>query len=178
MTRIVDFIKARIAEDETWALAASRPPDGLGTQGPGATPDPLPNGVHWQWRYGNEYLGFKTPPEPEPGCVTGPGEVCWLSTVEQFPTPDGEDGETSPGLYSQGILEMDLEAAVHIARHNPAQTIRDVRADRKLLDRCVQVVVKGSKTPNAPEVKLALYVMRVMALKHARHSDYQSSWRP
>ena len=177
MTRIVDFIKARIAEDETWALAASRPPAGIGHQNSGETPEPLPNGVHWQWRYGNEYLGFKTPPEPEPGCVTGPGEVCWLSTVEQFPMVDGEDGETGPGLYSQGVLDMDLEAAVHIARHDPARTIREVRTDRKLLQRCMQIT-DGSAAPNSPEVKLAQYVMRTMAAKHARHTDYQKSWRP
>lgn len=177
MTQLVEFIKARLAEDEKWALAASRPPDGIGPQDSGATPAPLPNGVHWQWRHGNEYLRFKTPAEPEPGCVTGPGEVCWLSTVEQFPAPDGEDGETSPGLYSQGILDMDLEAAVHIARHSPAKTIRDVRAERKLLQRCTQVV-DSSNAPNAPEVKLALYVIRTMAAKHARHADYRKSWRP
>lgn len=177
MTQLVDFIKARLNEDETWALAASRPPDGLGTQSTDATPDPVPGGVHWQWRHGNDYVRFKVPPSPEPGCVTGPGEVCWLSTVEQFPVPGGYDGETSPGLYSNGILEMDLEAAVHIARHDPAKTIRDVRAERRMLQRCIQVV-DGSTKLNAPEVKLALYVIRMMALKHSRHADYQKEWRP
>lgn len=173
---LVEFIKARLAEDEKWALAASRPPAGIGPQNSDATPDPLPNGVRWQWRFGSEYLRFKTPPEPEPGCVTGPGEVCWLSTVEEFPLPDATD-ETSPGLYSQGVLEMDLEAAVHIARHDPAKTIRDARADRKLLKRCIQVV-DGSKTPVSPEVKLAMYVIRMMAAKHSRHADFQKEWRP
>ncbi|HZE38662.1 MAG TPA: DUF6221 family protein [Stackebrandtia sp.] len=177
MSKVVDFIKARLSEDETWALAASRPPDGLGTQNSSVTPDPIPGGVRWQWRYGSEYLPYKTPPEPEPGCVTGPGEVCWLSTVEEFPAPDGEEGDTTPGLYSQGILEMDLEAAVHIARHSPSRTISEAKVDRRLLQRCIKVL-DGASAPNAPEVKLALFVIRTIATRYARHPEYDKSWRP
>lgn len=74
------------------------------------------------------------------------------------------------------------EAAEHIARHDPARTLAEVEAKRRILDHCADMLRPDSAWggPTGPEDidPGAWYVLRLLSLPYADHPDYRDEWRP
>jgi hypothetical protein len=87
----------------------------------------------------------------------------------------------------------------HIARHDPARTLREVEAKRRIIELHELAVSKdparfsaltGEPLPDAYEVTCAVCgwadddptsgceTLRLLALPHADHEDYREEWRP
>ena len=121
------FIKARLNEDERWALAASAPY----RYAVGNPPVPE-GGVHWTWVVGENW----TPVTPDPATdefveANGDEWSCNLATVEEWRSEVGN--WMMRRTYAGTIEEMDPSAAGHIARHDPARVLREVEAKRQIL---------------------------------------------
>jgi hypothetical protein len=84
--------------------------------------------------------------------------------------------------YAPGLLD-------HIALHDPASALRRVAADRRIVERCAEVIgnqdlsdydrpgsLKDTATPLA--VFLAVETLRDLALPYADHPDYREEFRP
>ncbi|MFE7954405.1 DUF6221 family protein [Streptomyces sp. NPDC057413] len=84
-------------------------------------------------------------------------------------------------VTTQGMAEEDAEArALHIARHDPARVLRDIEADRALLDRYAEVAANDMDDVEyahgwANALGLAV---RYRAVRFADHPDYREGWRP
>jgi hypothetical protein len=173
---IVDFIEARIREDEKWARLVSEPPSEL---------DPEPaDGVHWDWvvfvRSDYEPLDMPDPFSKEAnGMLTETGTLAWLSTVEKYHLVEGDD--PAPGIYSDGIHNMEGPAAAHIVRHDPARVLREVAAKRHIMERhCAstppyvqycQGCSEESLLEDCPE-------LQDMAFVWNEHEDWNQEWCP
>ncbi|MFC4120925.1 DUF6221 family protein [Nonomuraea zeae] len=63
--------------------------------------------------------------------------------------------------------------ADYIARHDPARTLRDVRARRRTLDRCQEGLLSGD-----PRLAgFAAAAVREMAQRWDDHDDFDEGWR-
>jgi len=185
MDDLIAFLRARLDEDEQWALAASRPyPYADGAPG---VPE---SGVRWQWVEGPDW----EPTRPDPAVrefVAEPGVSCNLVSVETWPS----SGRLMPRPVATEIIEMDSAAAGHIVRHDPARVLREVAAKRgELADhtlhddgescrRCVVWGVQLSLDPGpapavAARVPFPCPTLRRLALPYADHKDYQEGWKP
>lgn len=208
MTTLLDFLEARLAEDEAWALAASQP---YKYSAEGAT---VPaGGVHWTWVVGENWTPVTADPAVD-DTVGGPehyGCPVNLASVEEWPTQGSDHGwpvRTMRRTVANEMVEVDSSAAGHIARHDPARVLRDVAAKRRLLalhphHRYAEPLDASSRfeEDRRPAFDEApLYVgcaschydhrheetypswwcdtVRLLALPYADHPDYRSEWSP
>ncbi|MFD3741603.1 DUF6221 family protein [Streptomyces sp. NPDC058629] len=91
----------------------------------------------------------------------------------------------------EGVTELtphaadDAGVAQHIARHDPARVLRDVEAQRQIMQvhnardnwgTCVGCPrdAEGSMNVGIDECP----ILRALALPYADHPDYQDAWRP
>ncbi len=100
---IVEFLEARLAEDEAAAREA-------------ITPDRP--GTHWEWE--------STADDDDPESPR------WLRTVEEFPTTSGV-GDLPGFPLGYDRKAEPSPAMDHIARHDPARIRREVAAKRALV---------------------------------------------
>lgn len=127
MDDLINFLQARIAEDELWALAASAPyahADG--------EPRVPAGGVHWTWAVGEDWKPARPDPVTE-ATVGGPeyyGCNVNLISTEQWPTALGT---RMPAPVANQMVEVKSGPAGHIARHDPARVLREVEAKRRIL---------------------------------------------
>lgn len=63
--------------------------------------------------------------------------------------------------------------AMHSIRHDPARVLREVEADRRIIERYEQMKADGES-----HWFLIYDVIKLRALPHADHPDYDESWRP
>ncbi len=129
--QLIAVIERGLAEDEQWALAASKPyPHSEGD------PEVPASGVHWTWVVGENWEPV-TPNLVEDEFVERDGDWgCNLATVEEWESKSytsTEPGRMMPNTYASEIAEMDAAAAGHIARHDPARVLADVAAKRAVL---------------------------------------------
>lgn len=75
------------------------------------------------------------------------------------------DSEVARGNHAQ--------IARHIARHDPARVLREVEADRRIIERYEQMKADGES-----HWYLIYETLKLRALPHADHPDYDESWRP
>lgn len=132
-------LRAWLAEDELWALEASRFSAENNPERGWAVPEQIPGGMHWRWGYGENWDTF-TPdvsispvlnevPEPnEWHHVTLASVETWewrleSGTVSQMPERIIGDSDRIP-----------TAAAGHIIRHDPARVLADIAGRRALLD--------------------------------------------
>ncbi|WP_329520524.1 DUF6221 family protein [Spirillospora sp. NBC_01491] len=80
-------------------------------------------------------------------------------------------GGDQDGVWTHIVRRADTEpVAVHIARHDPARVLADVKAKRTLI---VELDSYGG-----PETADAYYVvLRHLATVYDTHPDYQDDWR-
>jgi len=101
---IVEFLEARLAEDEAAAREA-------------ITPDRP--GTHWEWE--------STADDDDPESPR------WLRTVEEFPTTSGV-GDLPGFPLGYDCKAEPSPAMAHIARHDPARALAEVAAMRSLVE--------------------------------------------
>jgi hypothetical protein len=133
VTDLIAFLTARLDEDEQWALAASAP---YRYAVEGAT---VPaGGVHWTWVVGENWTPVTADPAVD-DTVGGPehyGCPVNLASVEQWPTASRPDRPMRRTVATE-MVEVDSSAAGHIARHDPARVLREVEANRWILEQHV-----------------------------------------
>lgn len=166
---IVAFLRARLAEDEQVARAA--------------TPGP------WRWDLGGGAFE-DDPPQPLADPVrdgwghNGPDLVTVAVHDEQvggrtIPVPDIV--VTSTGYDADQVVVKRADAA-HIARWDPARVLREVEAKRRLIAEIVPRVQSmdeqistewgGSLDDAAGDL------LRLLATAYADHPDYRPEWAP
>ena len=107
---IVEFIEARIAEDDAVAREAI---------------DPARPGTHWEW----------AAPDYDPD----PTSPRWLRTVEEFPTTSGVGDLPGFPLGADCQVSEPRRGMAHVARHDPARVLRQCAALRALIEHHVHV---------------------------------------
>lgn len=108
---IVEFIEARIAEDEATARAAI---------------DPDRPGTHWCWEDGE-----RDPLQPGVEVEGLDTQAISLRTVEEYPTLV----HPLPAFVLRQVEARQQGALWHIARHDPGRELREVVLKRRILDR-------------------------------------------
>lgn len=127
-----EFIEARLAEDELWALACSAPNSWRGEHRPIAT------GVHWTWAVGDNWEPYPIDPLEEYAGESAHDTSPCLVTVERWPYSDSTLKSAWKDFQHQAISRVDeirSAEAGHIARHDPARVLREVEAKRRTLAR-------------------------------------------
>jgi hypothetical protein len=172
---LIAFIRARIDEDERWALAASAPY-------PYAAGDPkVPaGGLHWEWVTGDNW--DTVTPDPVLGEHVADGDPVWLASRERWPSSTRPDDPRwqMRRTYGEDIQEMDAAAAGHILRHDPARVLQGVNADRTLLDWAEAYWRDGKDTEGGPRLlaQAARQALECLGLRWVEHPDYRPEWRP
>ncbi|WP_371053639.1 DUF6221 family protein [Rhodococcus gordoniae] len=103
---IVEFLEARIAEDEAIAREAI---------------DPDRPGTHWKWEAPDDY-------------GDDPEAPLWLRTVEEFPTTSGVGDLPAFPVGYDFMASPSSRGMAHIARHDPARVLRQCAALRGLVE--------------------------------------------
>lgn len=163
---IIDFIEARIAEDEATARAAL---------------DPKRPGTHWQWV--NDETDEPIGDLDEDSAISGLS----LRTVEEFAS-DLPAAWVGDGLLPAFVIHTAEEvipgAGDHIARHDPARVLREVAAKRAILADIVsamngmdlQINSEWGVGPMDPADYESVALLRLLALPYSDHPDYDQSW--
>lgn len=146
MTSIVEFLRARLDEDEAVARGAIVP----------------------------AHVGYKPHPELSEWVYQG-DEVEYAQTPEMLGHKYPENYYVTMDSEGLTPAVGD-EVGPHIARHDPARVLREVEAKRALLDECVDVInLPGGweydDTPN-----LAWFALRGLAAAYSDHPDYREEW--
>ena len=87
---------------------------------------------------------------------------------------------SSPGgpvVYDEG--SPDENQAPHIARHDPARVLREVKAKRQAVRRCAARMDEMDMYPNglvSPRAVLARQVLMDMGAVYSDHPDYDQAW--
>lgn len=149
MSDLAEFLLARIAEDEAVARAAI---------------DPDRPGIHWHWVNSND----DSPSVPrgqhaDREYMTDPAS---LRTVEEFPTSSVGN---LPSFAISHAEEVRSGPALHIARHDPARVLAECEAKR--------AIVEEATHPQTSSVE-GYNILRILAVAHADHPDYDEEWRP
>lgn len=145
---LLDFLRARLDEDERMARVA--------------TPGP--------WRWGDWTPTFGTPERERQRLERAP-------SLGPFPAIRERD-ENVTGVLPSLEEPIDLDGggqlteqykvnAEHIARHDPARVLAEVQAKRGILDLINQ---RGDD--------MSVYYLRRLALVYADHPDYDEAWKP
>lgn len=168
-----EFIEARLAEDELWALAASAPPSY-------ANAPTVAGGAHWTWATGDWWTPYTVDPLEE---FIGEG-ADWLAptlvTVEEW------TNETSSRPFRHSVLsaeEVRTSDGGHIVRHDPARVLREVAAKRAILKRhartshgyCDGCGYQDCDEPLIEDAEQCLE-LRDMASVWSDHPDYRTEW--
>lgn len=126
MTNLVEFLRARLDEDEQIARAAS----GSTVIGEPGNWRPSPRGDEWEAYAGEieeELLVALRPGLPRPPDVMS---GYWGAWVSNDPTHDPAAGSAMPAL-------------THAGRHDPARILADVAAKRELVDAYAALAVRS-----------------------------------
>jgi hypothetical protein len=155
---LVDFLRARLDEDEAVARAA--------------TPGP------WQWwNLEGADMGWAD---------NGPR----LETVARGPRySDGSQGAATTVVSGWGHdawgTSVEEPDAAHIARHDPARVLADVKAKRAIVEDYRELRRQASAMADGPmgETARNMYAGLTLALRHlasvyADHPDYDATWAP
>lgn len=156
MTTLIEFLEARIAEDEAAARAA--------TDGP--------------WGVDKDGEVYKSDSVREVPCTRLDGSK-YISTDQINVTCDSEGMRAS----------VELENAIHIARHDPARVLREVAAKRAVLEtvlpcptclegsRCVPHDASAGAPTWRPATDRDERALKLLATVYSDHPDYREEWQ-
>lgn len=156
-TAIVDFLRARLAEDQAAALrACTRMPGHSERRGLALNADsdraPAVLDAHW---------------DGERWVAAADSELSADPAVELSPR--------RPAARRRVADISDPETARHIARHDPARVLAEVEAKR-------QIVEHHGEPHECPEYDVAwdspCPTLRHLAAVYADHPDYREEWKP
>jgi len=131
--------------------------------------------------------GTRTPPDWHQGPVEDPE---WESNEVVHMWPPEHHTPYEQDKHWRG-LTTGAELAAHIARQDPARTLREVEAKRQLVG-IFEIAVRNEALPHPQHVqgiyppavfisgyRAALeYTLRCFAALYADHPDYQADWAP
>lgn len=174
MADIVAFIEARLAEDELWALEASRRDESA----------PVAGGAHWQWETNHDQVLTIDPLTTTYIGDHAEGEYVSLRSVEEFPTSVG----SLPQFAISVAHEVPVCVGGHIARHDPARVLAEIAAKRAIVAdyQIVRANNAIEKANDGDEVRAAArdliakslrMVLRRLASVWSAHPDYDPAWR-
>ena len=166
MSDLVEFLRARLLEDEWWALEASRLQDQEGA----------PAGDHWQWEtYDDDDVCELNPARHMyVGEDRGTYGVS-LRSKEQYPT---ESVGMLPNFAISNASEVPIAAGGHIVRHDPARVLRDVAASRRTVDRYERLAAEMCASAlDEDRAWVLLPTLIDLASVHASHPDYREEWK-
>lgn len=155
MTDLVEFIKARLDDDERAATAA--------------TPGP------WRYDPGKQWFSIENKMLRDAAARAGvQGEEFVGAGL-----PDATIGvaATGPADHPQSMAD-----AAFIARHDPARVLREVEARRRLVEQCVitgpDLSFIGSEFHPGDDTELSAFTLALLALPYVDHPDYDATWSP
>lgn len=157
--KMISFVEACIAEDEWWAVEASRADERGYT----------PTGEHWIWETSENDIAVVPDPAVDEflgdsirDCGVG------LRSVEEYPT----ELTYSPLLRHVMFSAEEVPSAVggHIIRHDPARAMREVKAKRAIL----RVVTAALADDSADQE--ARYLLSTLAMVYREHPQYSATW--
>ena len=151
MSDLTDFILARVAEWEAWAIACEE--------------------LRWEWR-GNELDDLVTPDPAIDEYIDGES-VCSLRSVETFPY-SSFPGE-GPRFLIHAAEETQATAAGHIVRHDPARVMRQCKSFRRIVDMWTDADARDSEGIVEDALRP---VLDALAAIWADHPDYREEWKP
>jgi hypothetical protein len=173
---LVEFIRARLAEDELWALAASSPDSWRGDY------PPVPTGVRWTWALGDNWEPYEIDPMEEHIGESAGDQSLTLVTVDEWPRREPGYGHThfrhDVISYAEEVRTVD---GAHIARHDPARVLRDVAAKRRILALADKTRAWTDGSAGATAGYAAAIVsdtLRLLALPYVDHPDFRPEWSP
>jgi hypothetical protein len=160
---LVNFLKARLDEDEQVARAASRRKhDGW-----------TPSGEHWQWVEPDQDQVLALDPVAEE-CLNDYGRAD-LRSVEEYPVGSGLGNLPHFVVRSEEVRTLD---AMHIARWDPARVLAEVEAKRRIVDWCESVEIEFSRAGLGDRTDGTHMVFaRWLALPYADHPEYRPEWQ-
>ena len=167
---IRSFIADRLAEDELWAIEASRDDD-----------HPVPEGgAHWQWVVAGDDEVVTPDPEATDHVgddAEGYGRDVSLRSVEEYPVRS-MPGRTLPQFAIHTAEEVLPAVGGHIIRHDPARVLAEVAAKRALL-----AALEDNATANdfddrgASAAREALDIARRhLASTWSEHPAFEPAW--
>lgn len=162
MMEIVEFLRARLDEDEAVARAATPGPwrwlPPSGESYPQSDEALVTDGGEW---YSCEFF-----------CAWGPGSVTSRGEQRTPHKHEHQRYETVVGAwgYDASAVEAEQHDRNHIARHDPARVLREVGAKRRIVDDLAGALDWGHM---APVIKC---VLRSLAAVYAAHPDYRQEW--
>lgn len=143
---IVEFLRARLDEDEVAAKAAI---------------DPSRPGTHWEWE------------APDEG--GDPESPRWLRTVEEFPTTSGV-GDLPGFPLGYDCKATPSAAMDHIARHDPARVLREIAAKRALIADYQRYEAERRRMMNGWAPSTESPVIKAFAAVYSDHPDFDPAW--
>ena len=151
MSDLVEFLRARLAEDEAGARAA--------TAGP--------------WYWDGDYPSTAPCPHGTEWCDHGPD---LRSRGVQTESGNDEYVTNATGYDASWMVIPDADAK-HIARRDPARVLAEVAAKREMVAHS-EIVHERAKVGPAPGDGAWFLMLRYLALPYAAHPDYDKEWRP
>ncbi|MEU8346203.1 DUF6221 family protein [Spirillospora sp. NPDC048832] len=114
-------------------------------------------------------------------CASAPWKAAPSGTVgidTDEPAPTAESA-----TKAEFVAKAENDAyAEHIARHDPARTLAEVAARRRIVDdyeKNTWILGQGHRTPELEAAQAVREsVLRLLALPYATHPAYQEEWRP
>lgn len=173
LSEIVQFLRARLDEDEWWAREASRLREQEGQ----------PAGDHWQWEEGDgdRVLSLDPAQSEYVGAEHGSVRVS-LRSRELYPTAHVGD---LPNFAISAAEEVPTTVGGHIVRHDPARVLADVDAKRRQIELC-EYMAGWSDVHNSRVSEHEMASMRIaseqmlllLAAPYADHPECRDEWRP
>lgn len=143
---IVEFLEARIAEDEAIAREAIVPHR---------------PGTHWVWE--------------APDDDGDPESPRWLRTVEEFPTTSGV-GDLPGLPLGSDCMASPSAAMPHIARHDPARVLRQCEAMRAIVGDYKRYLAEERRRMNGWVTEKDSPIVLALASIWSDHPDYRVEW--
>lgn len=160
MDDLIEFLRARLDEDELWATEASRR---------GGSPAVL-GGVHWRW----EDPETDEVVEPQPGLQTYVDDDragVSLRSTETFPATVGD----LPQFALHIVDTVPSAVGGHIIRHDPARVLAEVEAKRKVV-RIAEAARDFAPTFTTGFAAKLEDTLRLFAQAYREHPDFRPEW--
>ncbi|MFI0484730.1 DUF6221 family protein [Actinomadura sp. 9N215] len=165
MSDLVEFLRARLFEDEDTARRAAdnrTRPNG----GPDSSGD-----ERWQWveTHSGERLRLGRYPNDR---LEGPVS---LRSVDEYPL------RSRYGYGPHHVLDtsnVDVNVALHMARHSPARVVAEVAVKRRLLELHSRMNGTGVCQACGERVREGgCMTLRLLATPYSDHPAYRTTWR-
>jgi hypothetical protein len=105
-------------------------------------------------------------------------------SIEAIPLYEGVGYLTLRGDHADRYTgELPATLADHVARHDPARILSEVRAKRRILAEVVPEIdgmedrIDGEWGAGDPAERESMALLRLLALPYADHPDYRAEWR-